>query len=101
MSGSRRGETGYSQWKEIDLGDFPFKALKVADFNGDQRDDLLLLGADKFAVLYAGATAPALKELASFESQLEKVYPTPLSLEWVHLCALFQNSVVHSVSPLS
>ena len=72
----RRGETGYSQWKEIDIGDFPFKALKVADFNGDKRDDLLLFGADKFAVLYAGAAAPALKELASFESQLEKIYPT-------------------------
>ncbi len=72
----RRGETGYLQWKEIDIGDFPFKALKVADFNGDKRDDLLLFGADKFAVLYAGASAPALKELASFESQLEKIYPT-------------------------
>ena len=48
----------------------------MADFNGDKRDDLLLFGADKFAVLYAGAAAPALKELASFESQLEKIYPT-------------------------
>lgn len=71
-----KAETGYSQWKEIDIGDFPYKSLKVANLNGDQRDDLLIFGADKFAVLYAGAAAPAVKELASFESQLEKIYPT-------------------------
>jgi len=71
-----RVDGNYVQWKEIDIGDFPFKSLKVADFNGDKRDDLLLFGADKFAVLYAGASAPAVKEVASFESQLEKIYPT-------------------------
>ena len=58
------------------------KSLKVVDLNGDQRDDLLLFGADKFAVLFAGGTAPALKELASFESQLDKVYPTDVLAGW-------------------
>lgn len=74
----RKGESGYSQWKEIDLGDFSFKSLRVADLNGDKRDDLLLFAADKLAVLYAGATAPTIKELASFESQLDKIYPTDI-----------------------
>ena len=55
-----------------------FKSLRVSDLNGDKRDDLLLFGADKLAVLYAGASAPAIKELASFESQLEKIYPTDI-----------------------
>ena len=66
----------YQPWKEIDIGEFPLKSLKVADLNGDKRDDLVLFGADKFAVLFAGGTSPALKELAAFESQLDKVYPT-------------------------
>ena len=72
----RQNGENYSQWKEIDIGDFPYKSLKVGDFNGDKHDDLLLFGADKFAVLYAGAASPTLHELASFESQLEKTYPT-------------------------
>jgi len=68
----------YAQWKEIDIGDFPFKSLRVAELNGDKRDDLLLFGSDKLAVLYAGAAAPAVTELASFESQLDKIYPTDI-----------------------
>lgn len=74
----KKGESGYVQWKEIDIGDFSFKSLHVADLNGDKRDDLLLFGSDKLAVLYTGASAPVVKELASFESQLDKIYPTDL-----------------------
>jgi hypothetical protein len=74
----KKGESGYAQWKEIDIGDFAFKSLRVSDLNGDKRDDLLLFGSDKLAVLYAGAAAPGIKDLASFESQLEKIYPTDI-----------------------
>lgn len=69
-------ESGYLPWKEIDLGDFPFKSLRIADLNGDGRSDVLVFGADRFAVLYSSGEAPTVKEIASFESQLEKVYPT-------------------------
>jgi hypothetical protein len=72
----RKIEGNYQSWKEIDIGDFQLKSLKVADLNGDHHDDLVLFGADKFAILFAGGQSPALKELASFESQLDKVYPT-------------------------
>ena len=72
----RKIDGSYQSWKEIDIGDFQLKSLKVADLNGDKKDDLVLFGADKFAVLFAGGQSPALKELASFESQLDKVYPT-------------------------
>ena len=72
----RKTDGTYQPWKEIDIGDFSLKSLRVADLNGDHRDDLVLFGADKLAILYASGTAPALKELASFESQLDKVYPT-------------------------
>lgn len=74
----RKQDAGFAPWKELDLGDFSFKSLHVADLNGDKRDDLLLFATDKLAVMYTGAAAPALKELASFESQLDKVYPTDL-----------------------
>lgn len=74
----KKGDSGYAQWKEIDIGEFAFKSLRVADLNGDKKDDLLLFAADKLAVLYAGAAAPAVKELASFESQLDKIYPTDI-----------------------
>ena len=72
----RKIDGNYQPWKEIDIGDFQLKSLKVADLNGDRHDDLVLFGADKFALLFAGGQSPALKELASFESQLDKVYPT-------------------------
>lgn len=71
----RKIEGNFQSWKEIDIGDFPLKSVKVADLNGDRHDDLLLFGADKFAVLFASGTSPALKELAAYESQLDKVYP--------------------------
>jgi len=74
----RKQEAGYLPWKELDLGDFSYKSLAVADLNGDKRDDLLLFAADKLAVMYAGASAPAIQELATFESQLDKIYPTDL-----------------------
>ena len=72
----RKTEGSYQPWKEIDIGEFPLKSLKAVDLNGDRRDDLLLFGSDKFAVLFAGGKSPAIKELAAFESQLDKVYPT-------------------------
>ncbi len=72
----KKSEGAYQSWKEIDIGEFPLKSLKVVDLNGDRRDDLLLFGPDKFAVLFAGGSSPAIKELAAFESQLDKVYPT-------------------------
>ena len=72
----RKIDGSYQPWKEIDIGEFQLKSLKVADLNGDHHDDLILFGADKFAILFAGGTSPALKEIAAFESQLDKVYPT-------------------------
>ena len=74
----RKSESGFTPWKELDIGEFSFKSMRVVDLNGDKREDLLLFGADKLAVLYAGAAAPAVKELASFESQLDKIYPTDI-----------------------
>jgi len=64
----------YSAWKEIELGEFPFRFARRGDLNGDGQEDFLLFGGSRFAVLYAGRTDPELKEIASFETALEKVF---------------------------
>ncbi len=68
----RRDADLYRPWKEVELGSFPYEAVRVADLNGDGRDDLLLFGRGRFAVLYAGQSAPALNELATFETKIKK-----------------------------
>ncbi|HEV8071128.1 MAG TPA: VCBS repeat-containing protein [Planctomycetaceae bacterium] len=69
----KEGEV-FRPWKEIELGSFPYEGLRVADLNGDGREDLLLIGRGRFAVLYAGKTLPTLNELGTFETKLTKTY---------------------------
>lgn len=64
----------YKRWKEVETGPFPFLSAHVADVNGDARDDLLLFGRGRFAVLYAGQSDPRLEDVASYESDLEKTF---------------------------
>ena len=64
----------YAPAGEIDTGDFPYRDARVADLNADGRDDLLLVGEGRFAVLYAGRTDPKLQELATYETDLDRSY---------------------------
>ncbi|MCC7422768.1 MAG: VCBS repeat-containing protein [Planctomycetaceae bacterium] len=64
----------YRNWKEVEIGAFPYKGTQVADLNGDGQDDLLLFGTGRFAVLYAGQTNPVLEEVGTFESKLENTF---------------------------
>ncbi len=70
----RRDGDLFQPWREVDTGSFTHKSTHVADLNNDGQDDLLLFGNSEFAVLYAGRTDPSLKEIASFESKLEKMF---------------------------
>ena len=70
----RNEQNVFRPWREVELGDLVYQASHVADLNGDARDDLLLFGRGRFAVLYAGRTDPILKEIASYETKLEKVF---------------------------
>jgi len=70
----RREGDLFRPWKEIELGAFPYEAVRVADLNGDGRDDLLLIGRGRFAVLYAGKAVPAINELATYETKLKKTF---------------------------
>lgn len=71
----RQQEGIYRPWKEVDLGAMQFSSTIVADFNGDGRNDLLLIGAQHFSVLYAGQSDSEMQEVASFESKSDKSYP--------------------------
>lgn len=73
-------EAVYAPWKEIDLTDISFKGIHAADLNGDQQPDLALISAEKILVLYSGGSSPVLQEIASFESQLDNVYPTDVAV---------------------
>lgn len=70
----RREGDLFKPWKEIELGSFPYEGLRVADLNGDGRDDLLLFGRGRFAVVYAGKSVPTMAEVATFETKLKKTF---------------------------
>jgi hypothetical protein len=70
----RKQDNVFRPWKEVELGTIDYKASHVGDFNGDDKDDLLLVGKGQFAVLYAEQTDPTLEEVASFETKLERVF---------------------------
>jgi hypothetical protein len=49
------------------IGTLNFEGMHVADLNGDGRDDLLVAGSDRFAVLQSGRKGLRLKAIASYE----------------------------------
>ena len=53
----------------LSVGSINFEGLHVADFDGDGRDDLLIAGTDKFAVLQTGRKGLGLKTIANYESK--------------------------------
>lgn len=70
----RKADDLYGPWEQIEIGSFPYIATRVADLNGDARDDLLLFGASRFIVLYAGQRPPVLTTLMTFESKLTNAF---------------------------
>lgn len=68
----REEENLYRSWREVEIGEFRYQSTRVADLNGDGRQDLLLFGSARFGVLYAGQTDPQLTEVASYETNLEE-----------------------------
>jgi hypothetical protein len=52
----------------LSVGPIEFQGMYVADFDGDGRDDLLLAGSDRFAVVLTGRKGQRLRPIASYES---------------------------------
>ncbi|MFG0335769.1 MAG: FG-GAP repeat domain-containing protein, partial [Maioricimonas sp. JB049] len=66
-----REEDGlFRPWKQVELGSLRYSALHIADVNGDDRDDLILLGSGQFLVITAGQSdaRPQLELVTSYES---------------------------------
>jgi hypothetical protein len=51
------------------VGSLNFEGLRVADLDGDGRDDLLIAGSDRFGVLQTGTKRQRLNTIASYESK--------------------------------
>lgn len=59
----------YRQSGSLALGPINFEGLSVGDFNGDGRDDLLIAGSDRFAILETGGEGGKLEVIATYEPQ--------------------------------
>ena len=46
-----------------------FAGFRVADLDGDNREDLLIAGTDRFAVLQTGRQGQRLKTIATYETK--------------------------------
>ncbi len=65
---AKKGGT-YVPSGSLPVGPFDdFRGMRVADLDGDGRDDLLLSGTSRFGVVLTGRKGQALKALASYES---------------------------------
>jgi len=57
----------YRQSGSLSLGSINFEGLSVGDFNGDGRDDLLIAGSDRFAILETGGEGGGLEVIGGYE----------------------------------
>ncbi|WP_435021654.1 FG-GAP repeat domain-containing protein [Tundrisphaera sp. TA3] len=68
---ARKGGT-YVPSGTLSVGPFDdFRGMRVADLDGDGRDDLLLAGTSRFGVVLAGKKGRRLKVIASYEPERE------------------------------
>jgi len=64
----------FRPWREVELGNLKYQDAVVADFDGDQHDDLLLFGSQKLSLLYSGGTGAHLTEVTSWESDRDNAW---------------------------
>ena len=71
----RKQESVYRSWKEADLGGLTVSSTLTADLNRDGREDLILVGREQMAVLFAGSAGPGLQEISLFDPNRERFSP--------------------------
>ncbi len=62
------GDGVYHVAASLSLGTLDVREIRTADLDGNGRDDLLLVGPDRFAVVLTGRTRPRLVPLAEYET---------------------------------
>ena len=62
----------FSEFDQIELGEFTFQSASVDDLNSDGRPDVILFGGNEFAVLYTGQAMPTLQDLAVYETSRDE-----------------------------
>ena len=63
----------YKPSGSLSVGPFDdFRGMRVADFDGDGKEDLLLSGTSRFGVVLAGKKGQKLRTLASYESNRQE-----------------------------
>jgi hypothetical protein len=62
------------QIARVDLGELEPKGLRVADLDGNGRQDVVLLCSDRFAVVQSGRSDPGFVEAIDFETPLKNAY---------------------------
>ncbi len=58
----------YRRGGTLSVGSFDFQGMYVADLDGDSRDDLLIAGSDRFAVVSTGQRGRKFESLAGYDS---------------------------------
>ncbi|MGB0740585.1 MAG: FG-GAP repeat domain-containing protein [Planctomycetaceae bacterium] len=71
----RKQESVYRSWKEADLGGLTVSSTLTADLNRDGREDLILVGREQMAVLFAGSAGHGLQEISLFDPSRERFSP--------------------------
>ena len=62
----------FSEFDQIELGEFTFQSASVDDLNSDGRSDVILFAGNEFAVLYTGQAMPTLEDLAVYETSRDE-----------------------------
>ena len=76
----RRDASGvYAEAKVLDMGDFDFRGLSAVDLSGDGREDLLVAGARKLAVVPVGEERRVFTHGTPYESPSRDAHLTRLA----------------------
>ena len=71
----KRDESGvFAIAANLSVGDLKYQQLFAEDVNGDGRKDLVVLGENRFGILYAGGQNLELVEMHSIESSVDGAY---------------------------
>jgi hypothetical protein len=67
----RKEKKNFQISREMKIPAFGYRGLAAADLNGDMRQDLFILGEDRFGIIHAGGKDYRLRRVAQYETELK------------------------------